>query len=54
MIRQRILGVAGTFVVLSFLSHSSSKEYTCVKFVNDVFVCLFILIHGSLSDYVSG
>ena len=30
MIRQRILGVAGTFVVLSFLSHSSSKEYKCV------------------------
>ena len=30
MIRQRILGLAGTFVVLSFLSQSSSKEYTCV------------------------
>lgn len=32
MIRQRILGVAGTYVLLSFLSHSSSKEYTCVIF----------------------
>jgi hypothetical protein len=32
MIRQRILGVAGSFVTLSFLSHSSSKEYTCVSF----------------------
>jgi hypothetical protein len=30
MIRQRILGVAGSFVVLNFLSHATSKEYSCV------------------------
>lgn len=30
LIRQRILGVAGTYVVLNFLSHATSKEYSCV------------------------
>ena len=43
MIRQRILGASGTFVVLSFLSHSSSKEYTCVCFYSLAFMRAFSL-----------